>query len=152
MDIAPRLSEVVNLLQRQAAVRNVDIRIDIEDNLPRVLSDPLELEQVLVNLINNSFHALPSGGNIRIGARHVDREVLLEVRDNGIGIPPEVLDRIFEPFFTTKPVGQGTGLGLSICYGTVHSWGARIEAESEPGCGTTMRIRFPLPDRKGSKQ
>ena len=152
MDIAPRLSEVVNLLQRQAAVRNVNIRIDIEDDLPRVLSDPLELEQVLVNLINNSFHALPSGGNIRIGARHVDREVLLEVRDNGIGIPPEVLDRIFEPFFTTKPVGQGTGLGLSICYGTVHSWGARIEAESEPGCGTTMRIRFPLPDRKGSKQ
>jgi signal transduction histidine kinase len=72
--------------------------------------------------------------------------VHLEVRDNGQGIPPEIIDRIFEPFFTTKPVGQGTGLGLSACYGMVHSWGGRIEAESAPGRGTTMRIRFTLLD------
>ena len=148
IEIAPRLNEMVNLLQRQAVVRNVDMSLDIEDDLPRVLADSLELEQVLVNLINNSFHALPAGGNIRIIARHVDKEVLLDVRDDGGGIPSEELDHIFEPFFTTKPVGQGTGLGLSICYGIVHSWGARIEAESEPGCGTIMRIRFPLPDRQ----
>ncbi|MFH2001931.1 MAG: cache domain-containing protein, partial [Planctomycetota bacterium] len=109
-EIAPRLSEIVGLLQRQAGVRNVEMSLEVEEDLPRVLADPLELEQVLVNLINNSFHALPEGGTIRIIARHVDQEVQIEVRDSGNGIPPEILDRIFEPFFTTKPVGQGTGL------------------------------------------
>ena len=145
-DIGPRLQETVDLLRRQAGVRNVEMTLEIEEDLPWILVDPVELEQVLVNLINNSFHALPEGGRIRIIARRFNGEVHLEVRDNGSGIPPEVADRIFEPFFTTKPVGQGTGLGLSVCYGIVHSWGGRIEVESEPGRGTTMRIRFLLSD------
>jgi len=143
-DIVPHLKDCVGLLERQASVRDVELVLDVESDLPEVLADPLDLEQVLINLIQNSFHALSNGGTIRITARHQSNELLLEVEDIGSGIPPEVLDRIFEPFFTTKPVGQGTGLGLSICYGIVHSWGARIEAQSEPGGGTTMRIRFPL--------
>jgi len=88
---------------------------------------------------------MPRGGEVRVAARLGDDEVRLEVRDNGEGIPPEIMDRIFEPFFTTKPVGQGTGLGLSVCYGMVQSWGGSMEAESETGQGTTLRIRFPLP-------
>ncbi len=152
IDIRPHLRETVKLLERQAAVRNVELLLELADDLPQVLVDPLELEQVLVNLINNSFHALARGGRIQIAARRVDEELHLEVRDNGNGIPPELLDRVFEPFFTTKPVGQGTGLGLSVCYGIVQSWGGRIEAESEPGRGTTMRIRIPAPGHVQSRQ
>ena len=143
-DIGKGLREIVDLLERQARVRNVEMKLSVEGNLPPVLIDPIELEQVVVNLINNSFQALPQGGHIDIQARREDDRVVLEVKDDGSGIPPEILERIFEPFFTTKPVGKGTGLGLSVCYGIVQLWGGRIEAESEPGKGTTMLIRIPI--------
>ena len=138
------LTDIVNMLQRQAGVLNVKMTCEIEEGLPFVLIDPMEFEQVIVNLINNSFQALPNGGNIIIKTKCEDSEVILEVRDDGCGILPEIIDRIFEPFFTTKPVGQGTGLGLSVCYGVVESWKGKIEAESAPGKGTTMRIRIPV--------
>ena len=147
-EIAGGLQEITDMLNRQASVRNVELLIDVEEKLPSVLIDPVELEQVLMNLIHNSFHALPNGGHIHIIARSERNEVFVEVKDDGAGIPPEDLERIFEPFFTTKPVGKGTGLGLSVCYGIVQSWGGRIEAESEPGKGTVMRIRIPLHNRK----
>jgi two-component system NtrC family sensor kinase len=141
-ELAPRLQDCVALMSRQASVRNVALGVDVEPDLPRVLIDPLELEQVLVNLITNSFHALPKGGAITLAARGADNEVWLEVRDTGQGMPPAVRDRVFEPFFTTKPVGEGTGLGLAVCYGIVTSWGGTIEVDSAPGEGTTVRLRL----------
>jgi two-component system NtrC family sensor kinase len=140
--LGPLLNEIVSLLERQAAVRNVRILTDVPDGVPQVQLDPLELEQVLINLINNSIQAMPRGGTIHVAARPVADEVWLEVQDDGQGMVPEVRDRAFEPFFTTKPVGKGTGLGLSVCYGIVQSWGGRLEVESEPGRGTTMRLRL----------
>jgi two-component system NtrC family sensor kinase len=145
-EIAPRLEEIVGLLRRRASVRNVDITITITEELPSVFIDPVELEQILVNLIHNSLDAMPDGGLIEIRAYKERNNVHLEVADNGTGIPPEELDRIFEPYFTTKPVGKGTGLGLSVCFGIVHSWGGRITAESKPGEGTTMHIILPIQD------
>jgi two-component system NtrC family sensor kinase len=147
-DIAPRLEEIVGLLQPQAGVRNIELSLEVADHLPRVLIDPLELEQVLVNLINNSFDALPRGGCIRVGARQEDGRVVVQVQDDGTGIAPADLGRIFEPFFTTKPAGKGTGLGLSVCYGVVNSWGGRIEAASEEGRGTTLTISLPVPEQE----
>ncbi|UCD17309.1 MAG: hypothetical protein JSV44_12800 [Candidatus Zixiibacteriota bacterium] len=147
-DITPRLKEIVNLLRRHAGVRNVELELQLEDKLPQVIIDPIEFEQVIVNLINNSIDALPDGGNIRIRAIREKAQVHLELSDNGVGIPPDELSRIFEPFYTTKPVGQGTGLGLSVCYGLVHSWGGRIKAESTGKKGTTMHIYLPLPERE----
>jgi two-component system NtrC family sensor kinase len=141
-ELAPRIDEIAGLLERQAAVRNVTIRTQLEARLPKVLLDPVELEQVLVNLINNSFQAMPDGGEIRVRGAVNDREVQLEVQDDGHGMPSEVRERAFEPFFTTKPVGQGTGLGLSVCYGIVGSWGGRLEMESQLGRGTIVRIRL----------
>ncbi|MBM3791550.1 MAG: hypothetical protein FJW35_14545 [Acidobacteria bacterium] len=138
------IKEIVNLLQRQARLRNVAIITDIENDLPRIYVDPVEFEQVLVNLINNAMDAIPDGGEIRIRARQDEDQVHLEVRDNGTGIAADDLARIFEPFFTTKPVGKGTGLGLAVCYGVIHSWGGRIRAESELGKGTTMHIHVPV--------
>lgn len=143
-DLHHSLKEIANLLDRQAKVRNVDLTFSLQSDLPEVTIDGVELEQVLVNLIQNSFQAMPNGGQVHIHARRLKDEALIEVIDDGGGIAPENLERIFEPFFTTKPVGQGTGLGLSVCYGLVQSWGGRLEAESELGNGTTMRVRIPL--------
>lgn len=143
-DLKKSLQEINSLLARQASVRNVNLTFSAEENLPSVMIDPLELEQVLVNLIHNSFDALPNGGTVEVTAQRFEKEVLVEVRDNGIGIPLDNLERIFEPFFTTKEVGKGTGLGLSVCYGIIQSWGGRMEAVSGEGKGTTMRLRIPL--------
>jgi two-component system NtrC family sensor kinase len=141
-ELAPRLLEIVSLLERQAAVRNVALRTQAGD-VPHVRLDPLELEQVLVNLITNSIQAMPAGGTIQVRTRAVPGQVWLEVEDDGEGMTPGVRERVFEPFFTTKPVGQGTGLGLSVCHGIVESWGGRLEVESAPGRGTTVRLLLP---------
>ena len=140
------LREAAAMMKKQAEIRNIEIIIDTGDQLPPVMIDPVEFEQVTVNLINNSFQAMPDGGVIKIVARKTDAEIEVEISDNGAGISAENLERIFEPFFTTKPPGEGTGLGLSVCYGIVRSWGGRIEAESKSGAGTKMRISIPVKD------
>jgi len=143
-DIAPRLEEILNLMHRHAEGRGIQIRSEIREDLPGVLLDPVELEQVLANLINNSIDAMIGGGEIVIKSYQNRDSVTIDVIDNGEGIPSHLLDRIFEPFFTTKPAGKGTGLGLSVCYGIVRSWGGTIEAMSAEGNGTTMRISIPI--------
>ena len=144
-NLVPRMQEILNLLERRASVRNIKIESEIEDQLPPVIVDPIEFEQVMVNLINNSIDALPNGGNIIIKAHGKKDHLHLEVADNGIGIAADDLERVFEPFFTTKPAGKGTGLGLSMCFGIVHSWGGSIKAESHKGKGTIIKIKLPLP-------
>ena len=145
-DLAKGLQEIENLLERQARLRNVELVFDVDEDLPSVMIDPVELEQVMVNLFHNSFDALPFGGKILTTAQRMGKDVVLEVKDDGLGIPPDDLERVFEPFYTTKPVGKGTGLGLSVSYGIVQSWGGRLEAESEAGKGTIIRIHFPVPE------
>jgi signal transduction histidine kinase len=115
--------------------------------VPRVRASEGRLGQVLLNLLINALHALPSGqpnqNEVRVRVRALAGQVIIEVRDTGCGIAPEVRDRIFDPFFTTKPVGMGTGLGLSICHGIVTSLGGEISVESELGRGSTFRISLP---------
>ncbi|MCL2448637.1 MAG: ATP-binding protein [Polyangiaceae bacterium] len=118
-----------------------------------VMANEARLGQVFLNLLVNAVQALPddrvSTNEIRVVMTAVagdggdgDR-VVVEVRDNGVGIPPQVRGRIFEPFFTTKPVGIGTGLGLAICHGIVTSLGGSLTFESEMGKGTTFRVELP---------
>jgi signal transduction histidine kinase len=114
-----------------------------------------ELEQVLVNLMMNGIHAMPTGGTLRVRAYYEERggpEVpgatpssfaCLEVEDRGVGIPPEDLPRIFDPFFTTKDVGEGTGLGLSVSYGIVAEHGGRIDVSSVVGSGSRFSVYLP---------
>ena len=83
-------------------------------------------------------------GTIRVTTRLFDGEIVVEVADDGCGIPADVLPKVFDPFFTTKPVGHGTGLGLSISHGIVAEHGGRIEVESRPGLGSRFRVRLPL--------
>jgi len=143
-EIKPVITEIISMMELQVKAKNIEISKNIQENLPPVIIDPLELEQVIVNLIQNSFHALPKGGRIKISASYEESRVSIEVKDNGVGISQENIERIFEPFFTTKPVGEGTGLGLSVCYGIVQTWGGSIEVDSKPGKGTSVRIIIPL--------
>ena len=115
-----------------------------------------ELQQVLLNLINNALDAMEKiGGNLRISTRMEENSIivgddhlLIEVADDGPGIPAANIAKIFDPFFTTKPVGKGTGLGLSICYGIIKKMGGSIEARSVIDGGTTFKVKIPLPKSK----
>ena len=114
-----------------------------------IVADPLQIEQVLMNLVVNARDAMPSGGrlHIAVGPAHdaaVSRELVrLSVTDVGCGIPHELRSRVFEPFFTTKPVGQGTGLGLSTVDAIVRGAGGHVELDSQPGRGTTFHLAWP---------
>jgi two-component system cell cycle sensor histidine kinase/response regulator CckA len=119
-----------------------------------VMASESRLEQVVVNLLLNAAQAMPNENvdrnEIRVSVRpDGDGHAVLEVTDNGPGVPADVMPRIFDPFFTTKPVGLGTGLGLSICHGIVMSLGGRIAVYSEPGEGATFRVRLPTVEPRG---
>jgi two-component system, NtrC family, sensor kinase len=122
----------------------VTVETQFEPALPVVSASPSEMKQVLLNLISNAIDASdPGGGLITIKTWIEGDRVVIEVTDDGHGIPKVQLERVFDPFFTTKAVGRGTGLGLSICYGIVKNHGGDITVESEPGIGTTFRVRLP---------
>ncbi len=151
------LSELQMLLRRLVGE---PIALDVvhSRDLWLVKADINQFEQVIVNLVVNARDAMPEGGRITLRTRNVPAAecggfkdvtvapadyVLVEVQDNGHGIPPEVLGKIFEPFFTTKEVGKGTGLGLSMVYGIVKQTGGYVLCDSEPGKGATFRILLP---------
>lgn len=146
--------------------RAITVSREVENDLPCVLGDATQLHQVLLNLAVNARDAMPNGGTLALSAGEVDvaktdshymgevrpgRYVRLSVRDTGMGIPTDNLERIFEPFFTTKGVGQGTGLGLSAVFGIVRSHGGFIEVESTVGKGSCFQIYLPsLPREKSA--
>ena len=115
--------------------------------VPLVEGSEARFGQVVLNLLINAAHAItpgqPDKNEIRVTLRAESNHAVIEVKDTGCGMPPEVLSRIFDPFFTTKPVGVGTGLGLSICHGIITGFGGEISATSEPGKGTVFRISLP---------
>ncbi len=112
--------------------------------LPLVPCAPSQINQVFLNLIGNAGQAIEGEGTITLRTYAEDDEAVVEVQDSGCGMDRDTLAHIFEPFFTTKPVGKGTGLGLSIVFRIVEDHRGRIEVDSEPGKGTTFRLRLPL--------
>ena len=146
------ISEFKGLL-RQAAGKEYDIRLRIDQQLWPCYVDPALLETALLNLVLNGRDAMHGGGNIELETRNViERDangrptvhyVRLSVTDTGGGISADVRERIFEPFFTTKGVGKGTGLGLSMVSGFVREAGGRIDIKSVPGVGTTVTLFLP---------
>jgi two-component system cell cycle sensor histidine kinase/response regulator CckA len=132
-------------LATRAAGRGVRCSLDVPRQRPGALVDldATALEQVLLNLVVNARDAMPAGGALRVGVSEVGDNAVLEVRDEGVGMSPEVQRRIFEPLFTTKPRGLGTGIGLSTTRMLVQRAGGHIEVESAPGEGSTFRVILP---------
>jgi PAS domain S-box-containing protein len=129
----------------------VQLQIDLDDDIWPVTVDPAEFETALVNLIINARDAMPSGGSVIVRASntHIDDNarkgdhVAIEVKDTGVGIPPDIIAKVFDPFFTTKPIGKGTGLGLSQVHGFAYQAGGTVTVVSELGKGTTFTICLP---------
>ncbi|OGP96806.1 MAG: two-component sensor histidine kinase [Deltaproteobacteria bacterium RBG_19FT_COMBO_46_9] len=146
VDVNKTLNDTVDFLENESKYRNIDIQVDFQPDLPKIMSDSSQLQQIFLNIINNAIDAIDKGGEIRIKTTHVPKnnEIMIEVTDNGPGISKENINKIFDPFFTTKEVGKGTGLGLSIVYSIIEKLGGRIMVASEFGQGTTFTIYLPV--------
>ena len=152
-DMTKLLRDVMAIMAPRGQAANIDLRSSIEPGLPTVMIDRDQVKQMLVNLVTNGIDAVSDshGGRVELRGRlsaETDR-VVLDVRDNGVGIPEVNLPKLFTPFFTTKEMGKGTGLGLAIAYGIVKMHSGDINAYSEEGKGTTFTISLPvgaLPD------
>ena len=154
------LNAIVLDLQRMLGLvigEHVTLETELAPNLHKVLCDPGQMEQVIMNLILNARDAMPTGGSIRVETANTEvgervarehgirpgRCVMLSITDNGLGIDPEAMAHIFEPFFTTKECGKGTGLGLSTVHRIVKESGGDIWVHSDPGAGSTFTICLP---------
>lgn len=146
VNISELIREVIDLSMQQARYAHVEFSLDFEEGMPEIEGSVTELQQVFLNLVNNSIQAMEQeGGILSVSCRENDSMAEVVVGDTGPGIPAANLSRIFEPFFTTKQVGKGSGLGLSICYGIIHQMGGEIDVESTVGVGTRFIIRLPFP-------
>ncbi len=146
LDIRKILDETVALVGNHIKVKKIKLVLDVSDNLPVVHGDRQLLSQVFMNLIINAMDVLPEKGEIRIATR-VDGDgdyLVVDISDNGPGIPEHIMGQIFDPFFTTKPSGKGTGLGLSVSRGIVRKLGGYIEVKSQLGKGTTFSVLLPV--------
>jgi signal transduction histidine kinase len=132
---------------------NVKILKETIPALPHALGDIRTLRQVFVNLIHNGMDAAEgrTKATIWIRTNANENEVIVEIEDNGTGIPESMIDKIFEPFFTTKEAKGGTGLGLSLCYDFLKDMGGALKIESKPGYGTTVFVTLPRPG-EGSRR
>ena len=164
VDINKTIEEVIELTrprwrdlpQREGI--SIQIQRELEPELSLLLSDPSELREALINLVFNAVDALPQGGVITLATRsanrpaseengNAERQLQVEVRDNGIGMDEKTRQRCLEPFFSTKAQRGGTGLGLAMVYGMVQRHDGNIEIDSTPGCGTCIRLTLPLREK-----
>jgi two-component system NtrC family sensor kinase len=147
VDLNQVIADVMNLVGKQAAFRDINVQMDLASDLPAVMVDQDQMRQVVLNAVLNAAEAMPKGGEIRFASRldPTGKMVQVSIADTGPGIPDDIKDKIFDPFFTTKKTG--TGLGLAIAYGIVDRHGGAISIESRPGRGTTVVFRIPVEAR-----
>jgi two-component system NtrC family sensor kinase len=149
-DLNQVVEHTVRLVQHQFELRGTQPQLRLDPALPLVECDAAQIEQVLLALVMNALDAMPQGGNLWITTSFSRKEnqVRVVVRDDGAGIPPEILPRIFEPFLTTKETGHGVGLGLAISHSILERHHGSIEVQSEVGRGATFTITLPCDSEK----
>jgi two-component system NtrC family sensor kinase len=144
----------LRLVQHQLELAGIQIQPQLDPDLPLVLCDAAQIEQVILALVMNALDAMPQGGNLWLttSSTREPSQVCIVVRDDGAGIPPEILPRIFEPFLTTKETGRGVGLGLAISHSILERHNGNIEVQSEPGRGTTFTVTLPWDPEAGTEK
>jgi len=148
VDLNEPIRDVFTILGQQLAVRNIEVELNLDSMLPKMLGDKNRLEQIFLNLVTNAKDAMEAKGpeeekRLTIATFQEGDRIVATVSDTGKGMPPHIQERIFAPFFTTKEVGKGTGLGLSICSNLIKDFGGTIGVESTLDVGTTFRVAFP---------
>ncbi len=145
LNIAAVIDSTVKLVKNQIMLAGIGLERDIPGDVPAIRGNLRNLQHVFLNLLLNAIQAMPGGGSIGVTASQDSPDYIrVDVKDTGIGIKPEDLERIFDPFFTTKSVGRGTGLGLSVTYSIVKAHGGYIEVGSELNVGTTFSVFLPV--------
>ncbi|HMD42041.1 MAG TPA: ATP-binding protein [Candidatus Acidoferrum sp.] len=144
-DVNAIIDRCVRLVQHQLRLKNIELHLDLEPALGTVRCDQGQIEQVILALVINAIDAMSNGGNLSIFTRLLpsSSDVQIEVRDDGVGMPPEILEKLFEPFFTTKEHGRGLGLGLAISRNIVDRHAGKIAVNSKLGQGTSIVITLP---------
>jgi len=145
------VEEGLYFFQGGCAKTGIELVRSLSADLPDIVADPVQLSQVLVNLVVNAMQAMPKGGKLTVTTSASDGCVSLIVEDTGIGMSQTTVRKIFQPFFTTKGDGQGTGLGLPIVQSIVSAHGGSIKVQSRPGRGTRFEIRLPIQSPKPEK-
>jgi two-component system NtrC family sensor kinase len=156
-DLNAIVRATVGLVSHKLKLLNVEASLQLDQALPHLSCDASQMQQVVLNLVMNAAEATRGRGSGRVAVLTLPSEdgesAVLEVTDDGEGIPKETLDRIFDPFFTTKDDGKGVGLGLAVVYGIVESHGGHIEVQTAPGRGTTFQVTLPLvPDANNHRE
>jgi two-component system, NtrC family, sensor kinase len=158
LELNALVCDLVHLTAPGMSRGNIHVCLDLQGDLPMVLADGNQLQQVFLNLIANAIDAMPAGGELHVKTAIDDgngsgssrpsadlrRYIAVSIRDTGQGIPEEYLGRIFDPFFTTKDAGHGMGIGLAVCAQIIHLHGGSIAVQSQPGEGSTFTIRLPI--------
>ncbi len=145
VDMNRAVNKVLQLLDYRLTQKQVQVKLRLDENLPAIKADNHLMQEVIMNLLLNSFDAVQKDGIIEISSGRVDgHNIYISIKDNGIGISKENIERIFDPFYTTKEPGEGTGLGLSVSLGIVESHGGTIRVESTPGEETVFTIILPI--------
>ncbi|MCU0594841.1 MAG: ATP-binding protein [Desulfobacterota bacterium] len=147
-DLNGVINKALSILANEFRLNRISLEKRLSDDLPRVLIDVNQVEQVFINFLINAVEAIQGQGSVSVRSYRDDdgQGAVVEIEDSGMGIPQEHLERIFEPFFSTKP--KGTGLGLAVNYGIIQKHGGQIKVSSQPGRGTTMTVRLPCDPAK----
>jgi two-component system NtrC family sensor kinase len=149
IDLNKLLHDISAMVAKKAETRGIDFQRIVKPGTPFIVGDASKLQQIFVNLLNNAIYAIVerhgnTGGKLEFSAESGGSGwALVKIRDNGTGIPKEVLSNIYTPFFTTKPPEKGTGLGLAVCYGLIESMGGTIEVSTREGHGTVFSVMLP---------
>jgi signal transduction histidine kinase len=150
IDLLSTVEEAISLINTQSRVKNIELIKDLKPDLPPVLANKNQIQQIIINLCNNAMDAMSGTRKgaltVRTGTAVINgaKSVTIQIADNGSGIPKEIRSKIFEPFFTTKEVGKGTGLGLSLAHEIVQKHQGVIEVESELNKGSVFTVHLPI--------